>query len=196
MKVTFDKSIADATFNAVRQVLLTKSTEARPIAFKVGDMSNVLRTSDVVEEDMTEFISNVSAGAYECSGDFAVYETQVDGTLNLSKLAESSIKSVGDDIAVLHSLQPIGVQIFFRNDCGSYTSKENAYWLESKGVDTTSLVVTASHHCAIDSFMYTKDEGESNRVTFDLSLGTKYSKTEIELFTEAVDYIRSELSEY
>lgn len=196
MKITLDSNSSNAYMNLLRKVLRCRIPSTRPIAFKVGSVCDVCNTADSVEEDMSEFISNVSSSlfAMEENSDFAVFECSVSETLNLSELSSQlassgvTVLDLGTD-SVLHALSVTPVRIYFRKAPGNFTIKENEEFLESRGVDTSSLVVVNSRHCPIKNLTYKVLDNVNGKTVYDLEVETDGSLTTEAALTKAANLI-------
>lgn len=158
MEFEVEKGYGESLCNTIRQVALTKMRVARPIAFKVGVISNVLSAGDNVLEDMVEFFSNVSKYNYRIKSDKEIVSVTVrcDGTMRLGDLNSAEVEVLSADTAsveILHTLHnAVDVVIYFRNGTNGATKDDNTYFLERFGVQDGSLTVCNSRHNLIDTF--------------------------------------------
>lgn len=150
----------DKTYvNLLRQVCMCRIPEVRPIAFKVGATSNVAEIGDSVEEDMSEFISNVSSAVFRFvkEDDLCVTRCDCDGVLKLSNLTSGNVSLVQGDKEILHSLARINVQVIFRKAAGRYKLAENREFVRQRATsigitDVNEWVFINSRHCPVISF--------------------------------------------
>lgn len=185
MKIVLDSLGANAFINLVRTMMLCRLESVRPIAFSVGTTSDVCNISDNVEEDMSEFISNVSSSCYaiDSGTDLVKLELSVDGTLSFaqesSQLAAQGLKVLNLGVSeVLHSLCSVPVTIYFRKAAGHFTIDENEEFLEARGVDVSTLVVTNSRHSPVSRFGFKQEDVAGGKTVFEISLQTDGSMTE------------------
>lgn len=199
MKVVLDSNSSNAFLNLLRKVLRSRLPSARPIAFKVGSVCDVCNTADSVEEDMSEFISNVSSSFFAMNEDseLAVYTCSVNGTLSLagasSELAASGVTvlDLGTD-EVLHTLSPIPVTIYFRRAPGRFTARENEEFLAGKGVDTSELIIINSRHCPIKNLTYEEVDQYDGKTEYNFSLETDGSITSESAVASALNLIAAD----
>lgn len=195
MKLRLNKYVGDSIVNSLRQAVMCRVPDTRPIAFKVGEMSDVVNISDVVEEDMTEFISNVSSSYYASANELEVFNSRVGNVLHTSDIAKGSgisVLSVGVS-EVLHVLAGVPVTIYFRRDAGKFLSKENAMFLKSKGVDTNSLVIINSRHSPVLNFSFTKKRVSDFIDEFDISVYTNGSVPGEEILKYGIEILKKDL---
>ena len=184
MKLVLNSLSSNAFMNLFRTVLLCRLDSTRPIAFSVGVGSDVCNISDSVEEDMSEFISNVSSSYFTINSesDLAKLELSVNGTLELSQessaLASCNVQvlNLGVD-GVLHSLESVPVVVYFRRAAGHFTADENEEFLQSRGVDTSKLVVVNSRHCPIQKYTFEPVDSDNGKTTYEVSIETDGSIT-------------------
>lgn len=140
--------------NLVRQVCMCRIPTLRPIAFKVGEFSNVATIGTTVEEDMSEFISNVNSAVYMYSGsdELVTVDVIADEELFISDLVKAPIQLVNGNRAALHPHSPVNVRVVYRNAAGVYTSNENRDFLKKQKVDVDGLTIVNSRHCAVRKF--------------------------------------------
>lgn len=199
MKIEVNKYYGESLINALRQAAICGIPEVRPIAFKVGTASNVLEISDLVEEDMTEFISNVSSSVYETSSNSELFNLEVEahGVLTVNQLCSGEIAIANRGIEeVLHTFAPIKVTVYFRKAAGSYREKENESFLENNSVDTSNLVVVNSRHCPVQKFIQVEENRTDKSIIFNISVLTNFSVTEEEVLTKAVALIKQEVNSF
>lgn len=195
MLLTVKKTYGNAFLNLVRQLLLADTMEYRPIAFRVGDSSNVLMIDDSVEEDMTEFISKFCSGSFIATSDAEMAKVNVrcDKVLKLSSIKTGELFFKGDDIEVLHSFSPVEVQVIFRRGTGSYSSDENVEFLERNNINVDDYVCISSRHSLISKFAYTTTESKDN-ITYNLDIVCKHGVHEDVLLSDVAARIK-ELSD-
>lgn len=162
MRVQVNHYCGAAMLNTLRQIALTRLPETRPIAFKVGAFSNVLAISDSVEEDMTEFISNVCSSVFSTAGsdEILVCSCTAEGKLSIDDLTASTaggltVVSKGA-VDILHCTDRVGVYIVFRTAAGKFTRQENAEFLRRNGIDSSSYVTVNSRHTPTAEFAIEK----------------------------------------
>lgn len=195
MQLKMSKQYGSAFMNLFRQVMLTGIESARPVAFSVGHASNVLEIADSVEEDMTTFIHNVCDNSYVAagSGDMFVCRWQSTGCLSASAFASCGVTPLRE-AELLHFIGDIYGTVVFRNACGSFTSMENALWLDKHGIASDQYVVIPSRHCDVADFRYTESRKEGD-VIYDLNLRSLSGKTEEKLVETVKSKIRNLLDE-
>lgn len=173
MKIVMNKQYGQAFVNLIRQVSMASVNVVRPIAFAVGTSSNTVDSSNAMVEDMTEFISNVSQSDYivdknnEENDKPIVFSNMVSSTLSTYDFSSAGIKCK-DNKVVATMLSTENIKIIFRNSKGKYSAKENVEYLQNNGIDTESLVVIPSRHCAVDKFFI--EENSDSQYTADLTL--------------------------
>lgn len=195
MIIRVKKSYGHAFINLVRQLLIADTREYRPVAFKIGNASNVLAISDAVEEDMTEAISKFCAGNFTATSESAYTRVclQCANTLRLSSVKNDDLVFAGTDAAVLHSFSPIEVEVIFRYGTGNYSADENEAFLQENGVDISEYVCVCSRHCLVENFSYTVTE-EDDEVLYDVSIKCKPGVTEKALLDGVADTLADMIS--
>lgn len=188
MRIRLKKTIGYAVVNLIRQVVMTDIPEYRPVAFRVGENSNVLHISDSVEEDMTEFISKFWSGDFvSLSNEEIIRETfTCNKVFSLSDVKTSNIVFSGEDKEILHSLSPVDIEVIFRYGTGNYSSEENEAYLTNKGIDTSKFVCISSRHCLVKNFSFTEIE-DGDFIIFDIRLQCKPGVQENTLISIVVD---------
>lgn len=196
MKLEMNKQYGPALLNLLRQTAMTSVNVIKPIAFAVGDTSNVIDTSDAVAEDMTSFIHNVMSVNYMCPENIerTLYVCEIDAVASLStrQLQQFGVYATTDKI-LLHLLSKAHVTIIFRCGRGNYSAKQNIAFLAESGVDTNSLVVVASRHSALDSFTHTEIESEDSYIT-DINI-TSQITTDRRILENSLAVIEHEVAE-
>ncbi len=197
MRITMDKQYGQAFVNLIRQVSMASVNVVRPIAFEVGASSSVVDSSNSMVEDMTEFISNVSQFAYivdksnEENNKPIVFNDTVSSTLSTYDFSSAGIKCK-DNKVVATMLSAENIKIVFRNSKGKYSARENVEYLQNNGMDTESLVVIPSRHCAADTFRIKEQPG--SKYTVDLTLFSQVA-SENEILKAALNEIAQNTTE-
>lgn len=178
MKLKLNKEYGESLCNTIRQIALTQMVVVRPVGFSVGDNSTVIDTCDSVEEDMTEFISNVCEGVYLAVTselpELLEGTVRCNGTLTLGDLCPEGwdITALQPERAVLHTLAPVVVGVVFRASTGYHSMQENADFLAKNNYLAGSWVPISSRHSLVTRFSYTTLETESDKCTMELSATT------------------------
>lgn len=196
MTITLDRFTDAMYVNLIRQICMCRIPTLRPIAFKVGELSNVAEISPMVEEDMSEFISTVSSAVYRADGAEEIFSvsTKGDGEFRISSLCYSTVQLVKGDCAALHTHTPITVEVLFRKATGVYTEKENRDFLKAEKVDLDGWTVINSRHCAVKKFHPKKVKEWPDRVEYEISLVTDDSIGEEEILMEAFNVLKQDAS--
>lgn len=185
MRLELDKRYGPALVNLLRQAAMTAIPVLRPIAFSVGQNSNVIDTCDSAVEDMTTFIHNVMNQVYFTKmPEMELFRVNknVTASLQTSDFISSEVEC-RQNAVVLHVLGSTNVQIYFRLAAGNYSAKENVAYLRSKNIETDSLVVVPSRHCAVDACKLQEHEDEFKYVV-DVSVSSQVM-TEYDILTKA-----------
>lgn len=172
MKLKIRKEYGDAFINLLRQLCLTTTKKVKPIAFAVGTNSNVLEIGNTVEEDMTEFVSNVSHCTFVTQSQKELLEWSgiCEHELKADQIKSNDVESILSFNTLLHSLAPIKVQIYFRNSDGSHSDIENQSFLASHDIDTSRLVVIPSRHCVVSAFTFKYEDLDENYRLYDVNV--------------------------
>ena len=151
--------------NLLRHMSLTHRKVLRPIGFRVGTASNLLTSSQTVE-DMLTFYSALTALAYEYNGesDLVVMKIQLIDKLNVSDLNQQGVKVRSNQACLLHALSntPTEVEIYFRFTEGNQTQEDNTQFLKEHNYDVFErhISVFASRHCDIVKFSWDNDRND------------------------------------
>lgn len=198
MNIVLNKYVGESVMNAVRQAAMCCIEEVRPIAFKVGLDSNVIAISDFVEEDMTEFISNVCSSSFVASpnsDDLVEVTVEANGVLTVKDLCTNSIAVAKFGIVdVLHTMKSTNVTVWFRRASGAFREKENVQFLEDHRVDTSHLVVINSRHCPVTVFHQQEVSRSEDSITFSIEIRTNSTVTENEVLERAISFVKSEVN--
>jgi hypothetical protein len=195
MRIKVNHYSGESMLNTLRQIVLTRLDETRPIAFKVGAFSNVVTISDAVEEDMTEFISKVSASDYACtSNGLFVWKGEADQCLRTADLSGNglSVSMVGQD-ELLHCFGKETVEIYFRTDSGKFTAEENREFLQNNSINTEDLVVINSRHSPASAFSFEKVEEQGENDIYEILILPKGGATEKSLLITAAVIFSNDL---
>ena len=194
MKVTLAKFTDEMYVNLIRQICMCRVPALRPVAFKVGEMSNVAEISSMVEEDMSEFISNMSSAVYKSviDDEVLIASTKVSNKFNISDLTTSSVQLVSGDCEALHVHAPITVTVIFRKASGVYTEKENRDFLEKRKVSLEGFTVINSRHCVIKKFQSKKVEEAETTVEYEIRVVTDGSILEDEVVETALKILQTD----
>lgn len=169
MRIELNKQYGPGLVNLLRQAAMLSVPVVKPIAFAVGQSSNVIDTCSNVIEDMTMFTNNVMTKTYYMNNPEDKLDVPilvaltVKENLKTSDFEQFGIKCKQDSI-VLHALSSVNVKMYFRNSCGNYTAKQNVEFLQDAGVNTNDIIAVPSRHCAIKSFILDPQENEDKFV--------------------------------
>lgn len=192
MEIILNKYTGAAYLNLLRQTLLCRIPVTRPAAFRAG-ASNVTDLGDLMEEDTSEFISNVSSSSFVTpgDGDFFLWKGTVDSVLSLSAqtvLGDVTVLHTGVK-DVLHVFAPVTVELYFRKGCGKFTSQENQAFLEKHGVMSDSVIAVNTRHCAVDSISFEEKSRAGDNIIYNLDIKPGNGDTSSSLFKQAMDII-------
>lgn len=196
MEVRLNKFTGALLLNLVRQVALTRLSEVRPIAFKVGGFSNVVNISDNVEEDMTEFISNVCYYKFNGSANstMSCVALHCNGALDISSFNTSEISvASGERREVLHSFSDVPVIVYFRNGSGKFTAEENERFLQEQGISTEDLVVINSRHRPVFNIGVEQIDEDESEATYRITVYDSGKLSDAEVLQQSLDWILSDL---
>lgn len=189
MQIKVNKQYSNAFVNLLRQIILTGVDTVRPIAFQVGNTSNVLATADSVEEDMTTFIRQVCNNTYYTKTDdeLVVCESVCSSVLRSGDFQPAGIAAVQEK-ELLHVLGEISVSVVFRNTAGSHSKEDNIMCLERNSLLSDNFIVIPSRHSDIGAFRY-ESTVSGDDVVYDLHIESMTGRSEAELINFAKDKI-------
>lgn len=198
MKIKLNRNTAAGVMNCIRQAAMTRIPVLRPIAFAVGETCDVVDIGDYAEEDMTEFISNITSMEFQYSGNSEVvkFAKVCKGVLQASDLVTSEIKVARYDVTeVLHTSIPQKVEIYFRFSDGMHRKEDNESFLQANGIDTSKLVVINSRHCAMENFFAKElvEESTPGEVVYDVSVMTNSTHSQADILEQAIKSIAADL---
>ena len=194
MRLQLNKYCANGICNSIRQTVLTRLPCVRPIGFSI-DGATVISINDSVEEDMTEFISSVSAGNFYCREDTdSIIEcsVSVDGVLKLSDLckANPNLVLIGEDRCVLHTLSPISVTVLFRYDSGTNSVADNTEFLSKNGFP--NAIAICSRHSYVTAATFQLIETQGNDSIMELSVKSVLEEDGDVLIKQAISILKSD----
>jgi DNA-directed RNA polymerase alpha subunit len=200
MIVKLNRYTADGVINSIRQIALTRLNSLRPIAFAVGESSNVINISEKCEEDMTEFIGNISSMAFSYTGGnkLVTWKNLCRDVLNASAFSNGEIGVISYDVTeVLHVFTPMNVTVYFRFDSGKHTKEDNEAFLKKNGVNTDSLVIINSRHGVVKNFVVNKlEEDASDNVSYDVNVITEGTISAEEVVSQAISILKRDLENF
>lgn len=216
-----DKGAGKVLCNTLRQIALTKRYVVRPIAFKVGDSSNILSAGNLVIEDMIEFSSSLTGLDYELNRPITqedhnrIIECNYNctGVLTVRDLSQGEIVVTSEDKLndeILHLVQLSGgtkasttVTVFYRIAEGAADKNDNEYFLSkelsgtlingSDGIDN-SIVILSSRHTDVASFAYTISQTSLDHDSVQCKIETLNSTSEKDVLIDACDTLGSLLA--
>lgn len=154
MKIKIEKGHGQLIGNFLRQCLLTRVDVWRPVAFTIGNSSNVVSSGDSILEDSSEIVNNICKYHYDIKieGDFykLVCTTKV---LNIDDLQNDIVNVMdADGASIFHALnQEVSVVIYFRKAKGKMSSQQNQAALQREGINPDNIVVFNSRHSNINA---------------------------------------------
>lgn len=196
MRLELDKQYGPALLNLFRQAAMTAVPVVRPIAFSVGNNSNVIDASDATVEDMTGFIHNVMSSQYFTNADntseLITCQLNIAASFSTQQLERFGVLTQENKV-LLHTISPTYVTIHFRQGTGNYSAKQNVAFLEDSKVDTKHLVVVPSRHSAIDNFTFKEIESEDKYIV-DITVESK-TITENKIFEYTLGSLEKSVSD-
>lgn len=180
MLLKFKSAYSEGMLNAFRQCCMSCLDTTRPIAFKIGNDSNVIATNDFIVEDMTEFIQNVCDLIFVSDQEISRFTTIVDGCLDCSKFTEVGVSAI-QNRELLHTLASTSVEIVFRRCAGNCSVANNVAFLEQHTINSDEYVVIPSRHCDIDNFSYTTRIDQDTTI-YDIKIDTYSGLSEEKIF--------------
>lgn len=198
--VEMKKGSAETICNALRQTTLCRRKVLRPIAVKIGEQSSVLAMGPLVLEDMTEFISKLVSYNYLpvanlVEGTLCSTITSCTGKVTLGDILGNVATVYGADSEeeLLHFVKSssgstvIQIEIYFRYDCGSFSSQENEDFLDSNDIDvSTGITCFNSRHNDIDTFAFDVNKAGTANDQAIISIKSKIGIAEREILKEAI----------
>lgn len=153
MKFICDKGYGNSLANFIRQSLLTKMTCWRPIAFTIGQSSNVIVAHENCLEDATEVANNLCKYHYEIESEEEIVEISFTGKVLTAADMQDKVHMLDvDDKPIFHTISnEETVTVYFRQYHGAVSDRDNRAALSRYGVNADNIVILASRHCNYDS---------------------------------------------
>lgn len=154
MKFKIEKGHGQLIGNFLRQCLLTRIDVWRPIAYTIGNSSNIVTSGDNILEDSSEIANNICRYHYEITSNSDIYKiTLTTKELKISDINNGSVKVMdADNASIFHALnQEVSVTIYFRKAKGKMSSQQNQAALQREGINPDNIVVFNSRHSNLDA---------------------------------------------
>lgn len=154
--MTFEikKGCGMQTANYLRQLLLTRVPTWRPIAFSVGNNSNVITAGDNVLEDTVEISTNLCRYHYDIDSNEDLYKLTLSSScINIDDLNTEKVTVLdADNSDIIHALnQNITLIVYFRRDNGTVLIEQNQAYLQRDGINADNKIIMNSRHCNFEN---------------------------------------------
>lgn len=176
LKFKIEKGHGQLIGNFLRQCLLTRVDVWRPIAFTIGNSSNVVTSGDNILEDSSEIANNICRYHYEIETNSDIYKLVcTTKELKVSDLNNGSVKVIDldayENASIFHALnQEVTMTIFFRKAKGKMSSQQNQAALQREGINPDNIVVFNSRHSNIDAVSVIVSEYDEMKDTVEIEL--------------------------
>lgn len=177
--MTFEikKGYGMQTANYLRQLLLTRVPTWRPIAFSVGNNSNVVTAGDNVLEDTVEISTNLCRYHYDIDSDEDLYKlTLSDKCININNLNTDKVTVLdADSSEIIHALnQNITLTIYFRRDSGIVFVEQNQAYLQRDGINADNKIIMNSRHCNFENVIINVTEKDDVTEIVSINIDASY----------------------
>ena len=154
MEIKVEKGFGQLFGNFLRQCLLTRLEVWRPIAFSIGNNSNIVSAGDNILEDAEEICCNLSKYCYEINADSNFYKQTLDTKeLCINDLDNEKVTVVdADGASIFHALnQQATINIYYRKSKGPCYQNDNRAFLNREGISADNIIIMNTRHSYFDA---------------------------------------------